>query len=263
MSLGLCSWDVAPTHVAAAFVEQAKKDFPMCQLVFVRANTTSICQPCDIAYIRAFKSVVRRSFAECFAEQVLEGSSALGELFQKPSLKGILPHLVSAAMKEINTEEHRHAAWKHVIPEDMGLLLEEAKMLKEYGALFEGQEEEEEEEEEEEVPEEEVWDDGEEGPQQEEEEDEGEVEDVEEEPPAPAAEASAAAISQSAARLLALRVVYGNTPPTVAEARQLSAHMRWPRGRAPEGSAYFKQTLSIPIGGLWLCSPNSPCALPR
>ena len=254
--------DVAPVHVAEAFVSAAKEQFPQCQLIFVRAGTTSICQPCDISYIRAFKSVVRRSFAECFAEQVLEGSSELGELFKKPNLKGMIPHLVAAAVRQINTEEHRQQAWKHLVPDDMPTLLQEAQMLQDYGALFEGGDEKEAEEEEEEDP----WqeDDGAEAaePDSGEEDDPEDIqEDAPEAAPAEAEAAAEAVLSKSAARLLALRVVYGSKPATEPEARALSAHMRWPRGRAP--GQHHKQTLSIPEGSLWLCSPTSLGALPR
>ena len=224
--------DVAPVRVAEAFVSAAKEQFPQCQLIFVRAGTTSICQPCDVSYVRAFKPMVRRSFAECFAEQVLEGSSELGELFKKPNLKGMIPHLVAAAVREINTEEHRQQAWKHLVPEDMPTLLQEAQLLQDYGALFEGGGEKEAEEEEEEDP----WqeDDGAEAPEPESGEEE-DPEDIQEEAPeaAPAEAAAEAVLSKSAARLLALRVVYGSKPATEPEARALSAHLRWPRGRAP------------------------------
>ena len=250
--------DVAPTHVSAEFTAQAKEQFPQLQLVYTQAGTTSICQPCDTSDIRAFKSCIRRRFAECFAEQVLEGASEIGVLFKTPSLKGMLPHLCSAALEEVNTEEHRKVAWKHLIPDDMGALLQEAQMLQEYGALLREETRKKKK-------------------RRRQRKSFGMMmvsrpqiqkavimmtQQTSQTPEAPQAEAQEV-ISKSAARLLALRVVHGAHPPTAAEARARSAHMRWPMQGQSLRSEVLTNKLFQSLGGLWVCSPTSPCALPR
>ena len=129
------------------------------------------------------------------------------------------------------------------------------------GHLFEGGDEKEEEEEE---AEEELWDDdGQQAPEPEEAvimmtQQKSQIQ----KPQKHRRQKQQEVISKStASACLDLRVVYGSQPPTPAEARILSAHMRWPRGRAP--GFFLTNKLFQSLGDLWVCSPTSPCALPR
>ena len=44
--------DCAPQHLGEAFRAEVAAKLPQCRLAFVRAGTTSIAQPCDVAYFR-------------------------------------------------------------------------------------------------------------------------------------------------------------------------------------------------------------------
>eukprot|EP00971_Amphidinium_carterae_P173554 3440477-Amphidinium_carterae.1 len=170
-------------------------------------HATSICQPADGSYIRAFKSEPQAHHSHSAALQVLGMADGQPKLNTTAALKANLPDLVGIALAHSHTAARRESAWKHLSFSDADKVLEilaEARVLHDERILFGHQQTDDEapeveellELEEEETP----WSDGE----------ENEQVLLQQEEQTIAASDVVSASSSKMARLLALRIVYGS-----------------------------------------------------
>ena len=72
--------DAAPVHTAASFLRWLREERPWIHPCFVPAGFTAVCQPCDVAFMRSFKSSLRAAAADDFAQQIVSRKSAGDEL---------------------------------------------------------------------------------------------------------------------------------------------------------------------------------------
>ena len=64
--------DLASIHRAAEFRAKVPKHI---HIVYIPAQSTSYCQPCDVAMFRTWKSVLAAAANESFAESVVDGQN--------------------------------------------------------------------------------------------------------------------------------------------------------------------------------------------
>jgi hypothetical protein len=58
--------DAAPVHTAKSFLGWLRAERPWIHPCFVPAGFTAVCQPCDVAFMRSFKSGIRADAADDF-----------------------------------------------------------------------------------------------------------------------------------------------------------------------------------------------------
>jgi hypothetical protein len=97
--------DAAPCHTAASFLSWLKEQRPWVHACFVPAGYTAVCQPCDVAFMRSFKSSLRSAAADDTAEQIVRAAApgdaglAVPKLDVRPvSLRKKLVHWVGKAL---------------------------------------------------------------------------------------------------------------------------------------------------------------------
>ncbi len=135
----LLMWDCAPCHCSEATRARVKKDVPRCTLCFVPRGGTSVCQPCDRAYFKSVKAEVRKEWTSAVADEILASSNPIGQLLNKPALKGNLPTMVHSAVLKAHTPARRLAAWRPFIvnnAEELKEVVEEANEWHLRGDLF-------------------------------------------------------------------------------------------------------------------------------
>ena len=109
--------DVAPSHCSDHFLHEVATKHVRARLVFVAPGTTACCQPLDIAYMRSFKASLRDIASRAFAQQILQGTSAHGQVLRKPELKLSLSGLVAASVQRLQRGTHHLAGWSHLYVE--------------------------------------------------------------------------------------------------------------------------------------------------
>ena len=67
--------DAAPCHTAASFLCWLREQRPWVHACFVLVGYTAVCQPCDVAFMRSFKSSIRAAAAGDFAEQFVRAAA--------------------------------------------------------------------------------------------------------------------------------------------------------------------------------------------
>eukprot|EP00971_Amphidinium_carterae_P299387 5948604-Amphidinium_carterae.1 len=95
----------------------------------MEANTTNICQPCDVAMFCPLKAHMRN---------IMSGAGQMGKLTQPPVLRANMPHLLADAVGKTCTVEGLAKTWAHVSVEadDPAAVFAEASALRESGQLF-------------------------------------------------------------------------------------------------------------------------------
>eukprot|EP00971_Amphidinium_carterae_P326615 6457518-Amphidinium_carterae.1 len=68
--------------------------------------------------MRSFKGQIQKAAGMNLAKDIVQGVSDLGEVKTRPELKMDLCHLVAQTCVQINTEERKTKAWRHLIVED-------------------------------------------------------------------------------------------------------------------------------------------------
>jgi hypothetical protein len=103
--------DAAPCHTAASFLSWLKEQRPWVHACFVPAGYTAVCQPCDVAFKRSFKSSIRAAAAGDFAEQIVRAATpspdgvAVPKLDVRPvTLRRKLVHWAGFALQPIPDE---------------------------------------------------------------------------------------------------------------------------------------------------------------
>jgi hypothetical protein len=136
--------DAAPCHTAASFLSWLKEQKPWVHPCFVPAGYTAVCQPCDVAFMRSFKSSIRAAAADDFAEQIVRAATpstdgvVVPKLDVRPvTLRRKLVHWAGSALQSF-PEETWHNAWKKIIcqPEEEESIWEAANVDHRAGILF-------------------------------------------------------------------------------------------------------------------------------
>eukprot|EP00971_Amphidinium_carterae_P025446 502201-Amphidinium_carterae.1 len=122
-------------------MDAIREDVPACLPCIIPRGTTSILQPCDLAYFRPFKEKIRHDLATGVVKDIM-ASVDVGThkiITKLPRLKANLLPLVHAGMQHINSEELRIRAWKHLETtlDEHCAILEEAELEWEAGTLME------------------------------------------------------------------------------------------------------------------------------
>ena len=111
------------------------------KLCYVQRNFAAYTQPLDRAYMRSFKSSIRRDVAKHFAEFFLEAESSFERVNLDSStsvLRQLLLSFVHTAAQNADSPQHRAAGWRFIDWNEVEQreLLTEAKRLRETGELF-------------------------------------------------------------------------------------------------------------------------------
>ena len=109
--------DCAPQHVAKEFRSIMRDTRSHIKLCYVQRNFTAYTQPLHRAYMRAFKSSVRREVAKHFAEFLLEAESNFERVNLDSStsvLRQLLLSFVHTAAQNADSLQHRTAGWRFI-----------------------------------------------------------------------------------------------------------------------------------------------------
>ena len=125
----ICVLDLASIHRAAEFRAKVPKHI---HIVYIPAQSTSDCKPCDVAMFKTWKSVLADAASESLAESVVDGQNI------KTTFDFSLMHLkrrsVGWAEKATlhDRTDLRKLAWKHVSwesDEDFARLVTQAQVM--------------------------------------------------------------------------------------------------------------------------------------
>ena len=130
--------DLASSHRAAEFRAKVPKHI---HIVYIPAQSTSCCQPCDVAMFRTWKSVLAAAANESFAESVVDGQNIKTTFdFSLVHLKRRSVVLAEEATVHVqNRIDLRKSAWKHVScesDEDFGRMVTQAQVMHDADQLF-------------------------------------------------------------------------------------------------------------------------------
>ena len=101
----------APTRFSENRRPTLRCGHPLLILCYVETNTTSICQPLDIAFRTIYKASVSRQWRRATARRVLETHSAVGTKVSRLDLETQLLDHLDVALQETHTEARVESMW--------------------------------------------------------------------------------------------------------------------------------------------------------
>ena len=128
----------ASIHCAAEFRAKVPKHI---HIVYIPAQSTSYCQPCDVSMFRTWTSVLAAAANESFAESVVDGQNiktTFGFSLMHPKRRSVV-WAEKAALHVQNRTDVRKLAWKHVSwesDEDFARLVTQAQLMHDANQLF-------------------------------------------------------------------------------------------------------------------------------
>ena len=100
--------DLCPLHVSLTFRTWLQDEFPHIQLAYVEGDTTGICQPLDLHFMRPFKLSLRAAVSKQFALKMVTCEEyTVKEELSRLFLKGAVTRWVGDALDKL---KEKHAA---------------------------------------------------------------------------------------------------------------------------------------------------------
>eukprot|EP00971_Amphidinium_carterae_P142713 2827115-Amphidinium_carterae.1 len=127
--------DFAPVHCSA---ETLRASLPWVHACFALPQSTSVCQPADVAYMRLLKAAITRSCARYFADVLMDGKL---EHVPLAELRALLQLWCGAALTQVQSMLHEEPADDALaaairLHENGNLFIKAAEVLVEKGPDF-------------------------------------------------------------------------------------------------------------------------------
>lgn len=130
--------DCASVHISKEFLSKAREGLPWVKKIYIPAGYTSVAQPLDVAFMKAFKCAMARTAGEHFARCVLQqepGAPVQVEMGAQ-IIRPIFVAWVANAIKQIDKEIHFSKGWESIMPTDSRAVLAAAHEVHARGDLF-------------------------------------------------------------------------------------------------------------------------------
>eukprot|EP00971_Amphidinium_carterae_P176382 3497250-Amphidinium_carterae.1 len=127
----------APTHTSQKCRSLAKVELPWVHHSYVGAGMTSVAQPLDRTYMRAYKSILRKRVAKHFVDLNIANNKNFAVKKGLAANRTLLPRWIEATVEELVQSPDVHAlGWKHSNAASFEKLLDATKAEHAKGRLW-------------------------------------------------------------------------------------------------------------------------------
>ena len=138
---GFCCAGTWPVHISAETKQMLQEEFGHIRIIMIPPQTTSFLQPCDVVFMRSFKSTIRRTACEKCAKAIFNNTDDIGNVQPTavPDRRANLVRLIETGVHAVEHDNRFEFAWKHLRSYDgvWDQVLDEARQLHAAGQFFE------------------------------------------------------------------------------------------------------------------------------